>query len=81
MPYINGRSREEGEVARELHRLRESEMLLLLKAEALGLTAPKSCCTHAGPTACRACTLDWLVAYAGLAKRELLCSGRSAHHA
>jgi hypothetical protein len=54
----------ESDVRRELHRLHESQMLLLLKAEALGLTVPRSCCAHAGETPCLACTLDWLVAFA-----------------
>ena len=51
----------------ELHRLRESKMLLLLMAEEMGLTVPRSCCPHRGKTACVSCSSDWLVAHVRLA--------------
>jgi len=44
----------------ELHRLRESKMLLVLKAQVMGLSAPRSCCRHPGATACPSCSADWL---------------------
>jgi hypothetical protein len=80
MPAVSSGNCQESDVTQELHRLRESQMLLLLKAEALGLAVPRSCCTHPGETACLACTLDWLVAYAAPARKALQCTGRSAHH-
>jgi hypothetical protein len=53
------------EIERERHRLHESKMLLLLKAEAIGLTAPRSCCPHPGAVACPDCASDWLVTHLG----------------
>jgi hypothetical protein len=46
----------------ELHRLRESKMLLVLMAEKAGLAIPRSCCPHRGERACASCSSDWLVA-------------------
>ena len=50
------------EIEEARHRVRESRMVLLLKAEVLGVSAPRSCCPHAGPAACPLCASDWLVA-------------------
>jgi hypothetical protein len=51
------------DIERELHRLRESKMLLVLMAESVGLAVPRSCCPHQGGTACVSCSSDWLVAH------------------
>ena len=51
----------------ELHRLRESRMLLVLMAEKVGLAVPRSCCPHRGEKACASCSSDWLVAHVRLA--------------
>ncbi len=59
------------EMFEEMHRLRESQMVLLLKAEALGLSIPKSCCAHPGEKACVPCSLEWLIAFAGQSRRAM----------
>jgi hypothetical protein len=51
----------------ELHRIRESRLLLILTAEKVGLSVPRSCCPHRGETACESCSADWLVAHLRLA--------------
>ena len=51
----------------ELHRVRESRMLLILMAEELGMAVPRSCCPHRGKSACECCSADWLVAHVRLA--------------
>lgn len=51
------------QIREEMHRLRESRMILVLMAEDLGLTVPRSCCPHAGASACVVCASDWLVAH------------------
>ena len=56
-PVYKGVEQPLEEIRLELHRLRESQMILLLKAEACGLEVPRSCCPHAGDSACLACTL------------------------
>jgi hypothetical protein len=56
----------------ELHRLRESKLLLILMAEKVGLAVPRSCCPHAGDRACASCSSDWLVAH-------LRVAGTSVH--
>jgi hypothetical protein len=50
-----------GELRKEIHRLRESKMLLVLMAEELGIAAPRSCCPHPGAGPCVMCSSDWLV--------------------
>ena len=55
----------------ELHRLRESKMLLVLMAENAGLDVPRSCCPHQGERACVSCCSDWLVAYVRMANEAL----------
>jgi len=52
------------DIEAELHRLRESQMRLLLMAEELGITVPRSCCLHPGKRACASCSADWLAANA-----------------
>lgn len=49
-------------IREELHRLRESKMLLVLKAQVMGLAVPRSCCRHPGLFACPSCSADWLTA-------------------
>jgi hypothetical protein len=51
------------DIVKELHRLRESKMHLVLMAEKAGLAVPRSCCPHPGATACVSCSSDWLVAH------------------
>jgi hypothetical protein len=51
------------EIENELHRLRESKMLLVLMAEKVGMSVPRSCCPHPGETACVSCSASWLVAH------------------
>jgi len=55
------------DIVKELHRLRESKMHLVLMAEKAGLAVPRSCCSHPGATACVSCSSDWLVAHLRLA--------------
>ncbi len=50
----------QADIALELHRLRKSQMRLVLIAEELNVAVPRSCCRHKGPSACAACTADWL---------------------
>jgi len=62
------------EIEGELHRLRESQMRLLLLAEELEITIPRSCCAHAGETACASCSADWLAASVQHLERSFLGS-------
>jgi hypothetical protein len=50
------------DVEQERHRLRESQMRLVLLAEELGLAVPRSCCPHSGEAACLPCVAEWLAA-------------------
>lgn len=63
------------DVHKELHRLRESQMLLVLMAEELGLEIPRSCCPHPGQCACAPCAATWL---AGKLPQKPGRKGRSA---
>jgi hypothetical protein len=58
------------DIEEELHRLRESKMLLVLMAQDMGMAVPRSCCRHAGEIACVSCSADWLVAQVRLADRS-----------
>jgi len=62
----------------ELHRLRESKMLLVLKAQVMGLSAPRSCCRHVGAFPCPSCSADWLVAVLLPRRRRTARSARSS---
>jgi hypothetical protein len=64
----------------ELHRLRESKMLLLLMAEKVGLAVPRSCCPHQGGRACVSCSSDWLVAHVRLARAAVPSSDQTSNH-
>lgn len=56
------------DIQEERQRLHESRMLLVLMAERVGLAVPRSCCPHAGKTACLSCSSDWLVSHVRLAR-------------
>jgi len=51
------------DIEKELHRLQESKILLVSKAEKLGFAVPRSCCPHHGEVACVSCSSAWLVAH------------------
>jgi hypothetical protein len=59
-------------IREELHRLHESQMVLLLMAEEMGMRAPRGCCPHFGNSACTDCAAAWLAAEAHrIAAREM----------
>jgi hypothetical protein len=66
------------DIERELHRLRESKMLLVLTAEGLGVAIPRSCCPHPGQSPCASCSSDWLVAHVPpyASRPKTLCRAR-----
>lgn len=50
------------DIQEELHRLHESQMILLLMAEKIGIAVPRSCCLHPGDDACASCSANWIAA-------------------
>lgn len=59
------------DIEKELHRLRESKMLLVLMAQDVGMAIPRSCCAHSGNLPCVSCSADWLVARVRPASRSV----------
>jgi hypothetical protein len=59
------------DIEKEFHRLHESKILLVTKAEQLGLEIPRSCCVHGGESACVSCSANWLVAQVRMASARV----------
>ena len=69
--WAGGATVTRADLEQELHRLRESKMLLVLMADKIGLAVPRSCCPHRGKRACVYCSSDWLVAHLRLANQAV----------